>query len=147
VDKNTEFSDRVGYYIRYDIDTLKEESGAELHFENVIIKFFEDTWRGKPSMIGGGWFNKVDPAKKSLIEGHCGYLPFLNTRKYIKIIDPFMKVEISSKKKGAPITIEDVLFASRALAMNGWRTIGTFKILKNDGVNLVLEPQTDNYST
>ena len=46
------------------------------------------------------------------------------------------------------ITIDDILFATRALAWDSSRTIDSgYKILSVDENVLVLEPQMDNWST
>ena len=55
-----------------------------------------------------------------------------------------MKVTIDAREKGSPLTIDDILFATRALSINGGRTYESFKILDETLHTLTLEPLMDN---
>jgi hypothetical protein len=97
-------------------------------YETVVIMYQEDNWYRKPRV----WYNK--PSKWWV--GYSHYLqpyvlPYLKTRKYLKVNDPFLKVTLSASKKGASLTIDDVLFATRALMCDDTRTVdgdGSLKI-------------------
>lgn len=72
-------------------------------------------------------------------------VPRLFTRKYITVDKPFWEISIDSNKKGSPITVDDVLFASRALMVDHTRTInGGYKVIQETNDILVLEPDIDN---
>ena len=71
-------------------------------------------------------------------------LPTLSTRPYIHVIDPFMKVIIDAKEKGSPLTIDDILFATRALALDASRDYDRFKLLNETFHTLTLEPEIYN---
>lgn len=108
--------------------------------KRVIIKYQKNTWYQKPKE---NWFNH----QSRWFDLSLNRLPYLKSRSYIKVIDPYMKVKVSAKKKGSPLTIEDILFATRALMSDETRTIDSYKVLKQDDTILVLEPQIDNFST
>jgi hypothetical protein len=75
-------------------------------------------------------------------------LEHLQARGYIKVIEPFMKIEIDSVFKGLPITYDDVLFGTRGLCFDETRAYDNFRVLpgSNDDI-LYLEPEIDNWST
>ena len=68
-------------------------------------------------------------------------LPNLSSRPYIHVIQPFMKVIIDAKDKGSPITIDDILFASRALSPSAYAGFANFKILNETYHTLTLQPE------
>ena len=73
--------------------------------------------------------------------------PDLSSRPYIHVIDPFMKVIIDAKEKGSLLTIDDILFATRALSLDATRSYDRFRILNETLHTLSLEPEMDNWST
>lgn len=77
----------------------------------------------------------------------CTLLPPLSSRSYIHVTDLFLEITINSEEKGSPITIDDVLFASRGLCWDDTRGINCFNVLSDNGSRLVLMPDIDNWST
>jgi hypothetical protein len=134
--KGRQEHDDGGGYI--DNTKAKELAQTEITFDKITLMYKEDTWYGDCKE----WWNVEYKNKRWKPK-----LSFLNTRKYIKVIDPFMKVEIDSKEKGSPITIDDILFAGRALAIDNTRTYEGFEVISADDNHLILEPDIDNYST
>lgn len=92
------------------------------------------------------WYNVEFGVSKDIDK----QLPKINTKKYINIIKPFETVIVDSKIKGSDLTIDDVLFATRALAGDPWRSVGMekgYKILEDTNDVLVLEETIDNWSS
>jgi len=62
-----------------------------------------------------------------------------------------MQVTVSAADKGNDLTIDDILFATRALAMDDTRTVtegyAGYTVLEQRGDTLILEPDIDNFST
>ena len=140
----SKFEEDKEYYIYgrcYEIP----DSLTIIPYKTVIITQSGDGWyNGKPKE----WYNKS--STRGAFWQNGDHLPYLNTRKYIKVNTPFEKVTVSSKIKGDYLTIDDVLFATRALAMDETRTVGddkSYKTLKNTNNILVLEANIDNFST
>jgi hypothetical protein len=131
-----------GVTITYDEKYLEGLSKKRIMYKTVIIKFSENSWNGVPDE----WYNQE--SNKWWKKTKSKLLP-LNTRKYIKIVEPFMEVSISSVIKGSLITIDDILFASRDLMADATRTIDEgYKVLSSDkNAVLILEPCIDNFST
>ena len=70
--------------------------------------------------------------------------------KYITVNDPFMKVTISEELKGSEITLEDILIATNALAVDQYRTMNHgngYRIIGEHDDTLILEPDIDNFSS
>lgn len=124
---------------------LKRLTTMIIPFSIVIIKYQRDAWYSKPDE----WYNKKSIWWKD-DKFQNRLLPFLNTRPYITVVEHAMQVSISVEKKGSSITIDDILFATRALAADDIRTVveGTgYRIISiNDNI-LTLEPNMDNFST
>jgi len=126
---------------------LTNMANKTVNYKKVILKYADNYWDEYPSK---DWYNhptkwwKDDNFKKDL-------LPFLSTRKYIKVINRFMEIEIDSKIKGFKITYDDILFATRGLAKDDTRTVcnydDKYSIILNTNDILILEPHIDNYST
>ena len=121
--------------IIYDKQYLDQLMRIKVPFEKIIIKYTTNGWYG----ILNEWYNKTHSIRITI--------PKLKTRKYIKIIEKFMKIEIDACLKDSPITLDDILFATRGLMVDGTRTIDNYKILKITKKTLYLEPEIDNYST
>jgi hypothetical protein len=146
-----EWSDAWEKITVYDI---AEMADVKVPYQTVVIKYRRDTWQGYPKE----WYNKrrlrrytLGEIKKGLnkekYEDDEDDLPFLNTRKYIKVVYPFMRVEVSAVQKGKALTVDDILFATRALAWDATRSYFRFTILDSDKETLTLEPYMDNWST
>lgn len=103
-------------------------------FEQVIVKYIEDTWYVKPQ---DEWYNE---------KGIELRLPLMSNYPYISVVDPYMEVHISARDKGSPITLYDILFATRALMKDGFRVIDGYKVISMDNTTLTLEPDIDNFS-
>lgn len=122
------------------IDMSKQEIGQT----TVVIKFSTNWDKLPPTQ----WYNLPPTAyMKMSPEYESQRLPFLNTRSYVTVDDPFMQVTVSAKQKGKKITFDDILFATRALAMDDTRTVDYYKSLAKTKAKWVLEPEMDNFST
>lgn len=141
-----EYADDEDYEIAYFHDyMLMKLTTMIIPFSTVIIKYQRDTWYSKPDE----WYNrKSNWWKDDKFQDRL--LPFLNTKPYINVVKHVMEVEISAEKKGAAITIDDILFATRALAADDTRTVSDetgYRIISiNDNI-LTLEPSMNNFST
>ncbi len=133
------------YLLTVSCEELLDQSLEKIKYKDVILKYKENKWYEMPMP----WFNKPSKWWTTVLSHLYSFvLPHLYTRPYIKVVKPFMEVHISTDKKGGPLTLNDILFAGRALALDDTRTYDEgFKLLSDkDGV-LVLEPQMDNFST
>ncbi len=126
---------------------LLELSKKRIFYDEVVIMYKTDTWFQKPNFLyneQSRWWT----AKK-----HANLLvEKLDSRKYIIVNDPFVKITISRKTKGLDISLDDILFATRALSLDDTRTIdGGYELIKfeikDDLSVLYIEPQMDNFST
>lgn len=70
----------------------------------------------------------------------------LSTRKYINVTDYYEEVVISRKEKGHKITLDDILFASRALCVGPDRSSDKYTIIKDSKGVLTLLARIDNWS-
>lgn len=132
---------KVNFTVYYDNNFLKTKVKMIVPYRTVVLK------------LGGKWYIKPKEEWYNNCEEYENNLPNLNTRKFIVVNNPFEQVTISEDLKGSPLTIDDILFATRALAMDEWRTInigynqGDYKILSNTLTTLTLQPTIDNFST
>jgi len=119
-------------------------------------------WISKPSKVTGTWFRGKNAVAQPLYwyEFSAGtfksksgsnkikhFVGPLVERPYIHVIDLFEEIEIRSKEKDYPITVDDVLFASRVLCKDDTRSVKRFSVLSDDGSKLVLMAHIDNWST
>lgn len=115
---------------------MAELAAREIPWPEVTLRLPPFSWQAKPPH----WYNL--PPKKG------DKLPRLCSRKYIKVVCPLEEVTILAKKKCVPLTVEDVLFASRALMADARRNIPDgFLLLAAEKDRLVLQPWIDNCST
>lgn len=125
---------------------LKEKAKLTIPYHTVILKYEEDEWMRKPKE----WYN-LPPTWWTGDKFKDKILPYLNTKPYININDPFMKITISSDDKGSDLTIDDILFATIGMASDSTRCIlmhdEEYKILSDQNGILTLEPNMDNWST
>jgi len=132
------------YHSCWGLDYVYEEdSQIEVEYDTVKIMFEgrpRDYWFRMPDE---DWYNKHNFNPYNHGQG----LPTLDSRPYIDVIDRYMKVHVSKQKKGSPITLDDILFATRALCADGTRVIDEYKILSDNNSTLVLVPTIDNFST
>lgn len=132
----------LAYFPDYKIIDLAKMT---IPFRTVILKYRKDNWYRKGMTV---WCNEKSTwwNDKKFDER---LLPFLNTKPYITVDDPYMHVTISAEKKGSTITIDDVLFATRALAADDTRTVAVFRggyqIISITDDILTLEPSMDNF--
>lgn len=118
------------------------KSNEAVPYSSVIIKYKEDDWFGDRKQwwnYPSTWFTSDKNKSKAL--------PYLNTKNYITVKEPFMCVKISAKKKGSQITLDDILFATRALALDDTRTYDSFSVISSTKTTLTLEPEMDNFSS
>jgi hypothetical protein len=136
---------RHNEYINFETWFLEEQSETEVVYDTVILKFPNDYWfDGKPHLLSSPnkiyeWYNDNEDEKLNI-----------RSRSYIKIDIMYEKITISSKEKGSPLTIEDILFATRGMCLDGDRYLvnmdyGGYKIKERMGNSLlVLEPEIEN---
>ena len=135
---------RKNDYISFKRWFLEEKSNTELIYDKVVLKLPNDYWHsGKPRSILNNkiyqWYNDCSEEKYNI-----------DSRHYIKINIMYEKITISSKEKGSPITIEDVLFATRGMCLDEFRVVadmdqGGYKLKERMGNSLlVLEPGIEN---
>ena len=111
--------------------------------KKVIVKFTDGNWYDYPEK----WYNLINPKTRNRTDRKYR-LPRLWTRKYITVDNPFWEIRIDANIKGSPITIDDVLFATRALMADHTRTInGGYKVVQETNDILILEPDIDNFSS
>lgn len=129
------------YDIKFNYDEIIEESKIIVPYSEVIIKYTQNNWYGELRE----WYNQPSTRWRSFTPFLRPYvLPYLNTRDYITIIEPFMEVRISKER----ISIDDILFATRALMLDDRRIINDgYSILNETPEVLTLEPHMDNFSS
>jgi hypothetical protein len=143
---NFEDEDHDDELIEY--DNLINRANKVVQYKKVILKFDLDyKWYNIPST---DWYNNPskwftgDKFKKSL-------LPYLSSRKYIEVVDRFIEIHINSDIKENLITLDDIMFATRGLALDDTRSVcnydNKYKILSSDKNILVLAVGIDNFST
>lgn len=118
---------------------LQELADTTVPFKTVIVKYRKNEWFGQLTPHWNSVSKWFGPRKTRL--------PFLSTRPWITVDEPFMQVTLSADKKGSLLTLDDILFATRVLAVDTTRTYDKFKILSENETTLVLEPEMDNWST
>lgn len=130
----------------------------EIKHSKVVIRLSEkgdSTWISKPKNVTKTCFDDEDVVEKPLpwYELPVRTTKYNNTleeplssRKYIKVTDPYDEVVIK-KKKNVKITLDDILFASRALCCGPDRSISEYHILKDSKGVLTLIAEIDNWST
>lgn len=144
---NTEY-EKEHYDVRFEGDDiniiifkkwfLEEKSKIELPYESIILKFPNDYWvNGKPYLLNKPdkiyeWYNDCTNPENNI-----------SSRDYITINTMYEKITISSKIKGSPITIEDILFATRGMCLDGSRDVvdmseGGYKIKSRIGTGLLI---------
>jgi hypothetical protein len=133
------------YMVKIECNDLRIESELTVGYDEVVIEYQVDDWYNKP----GDWYNRPSYWWRDVNKYFHPYiLPYLNTRRYIYVEDPFMRVLVSKEDKGSRITLDDILFATRGLMADDTRIVdGGYIILEETERTLVLEPKIDNYST
>ena len=97
---------------------LVSKSKITVPFKEVILKIPSNYWiEGKPHMIGKPgkiyeWYNNYHYQNDNL-----------SSRKYIHVDIMYEKITISSTDKGSPLCIEDILFATKGLCLDGHRFV------------------------
>lgn len=147
--------------VTYKLDTKKAKECAinyHLGHDRIVIRLRNEGksgWRSKPDNVVRTYFDKSDIVttpvpwyelpkrsfKKKEFEG-----PF-SDRHYMQVIDFYDEVAISKNIKGSDITIDDILFASRALCIGADRCVFSYAVLYDDGKTLKLKADIDNWST
>jgi hypothetical protein len=136
--------DLAGAYfeIHYNRDYAGRLAALTVPAEQVVVMY---DWPRRR-----GWLQTCVPPEDEWYEGPVGGeatgpLPPLSTRPYVEVVNPFWKVEVSAREKGAPVTVDDVLFASRALMRDARRrAAGGFEALCSSGELLFLQAGIDN---
>lgn len=117
-------------------------------------------WNTKPNDVAHGFAADLTPSARhwynlSYLGGEVvgrgptrtKLTPPMTDRAYIHITDPYDEVMINSEEKDGPITVDDVLFASRALACDPFRSADEFGVLSDDGSTILFRVTIDNYSS
>jgi len=136
------YEDTYEYMIFYDYDTLIAESKLYIPYKTVII-------RNEDCQIKDldHWYNKRSTKLRNVGYLRPYMLPYLNTMHYLVVNKPFLDIIISSELKKNPLSISDILFATRGLMIDETRTIDQgYKILSEDLDTLIVEPNIDNWS-
>ncbi len=71
----------------------------------------------------------------------------VSSRKYINVSSPFDEVVLDSEIKGSAINLDDIFFASRALMRDDARTSNSYHVVSDNGIDLVMYVDIDNWST
>lgn len=113
-------------------------------YKSIIIKYqSSEQWKTLPEF----WYNRTSEWwAKAPVDVQKYILPFLNSRSYITVFQSFMEVHLSAEQKGSMLTIDDILFATRALLIDDCRVIdGGYKLISVSGnETLILEPISDS---
>ena len=123
--------------------TTNNAEHTPVPFNTVLIAFdgtIDDHWYSIPSVE---WYNELEEDG----EYNSCRLPPLNSVQYIQVNEPYMRVSLNATNKKEPITVEDILFATRALSADGYRSYTKYEIrfvLEHE--LLVLRPFIDNFS-
>ena len=142
-------------------ESLAKET--KLTHSKIIIRLdyigIESGWIKYPSKVRSTWWDDdvvVDSPvdwyelPERLIKCRSGLSSLLgpiSDMKYIEVTHPYDQVEINAKLKGNLITIDDILFASRALCKDPTRGPDGYSVLSDDGLTLILKANIDNFST
>jgi hypothetical protein len=115
-------------YPNINYGNLEQYATKIIPYKKVVIKYNWPSFMVKPKI----WYNSK--FKKRTGEGpNDNDLPYLKTRKYIKIIIPYEEIAIDAEIKGKKLTIDDILFACRAFAIDPYKTLlldGSYKIIE-----------------
>lgn len=131
-------SDR-SYYLFLDVTKLKAIADTPIVDKNFISLKFQQNREYQHDSI---WWNSKDSyVNEYRLLSRQFVLPNLSSRSYIHVIDPFINVVINAKEKDSLITIDDILFATRALAKSAHVEYKNFKILDETYHTLALEPE------
>ena len=122
---------------------LEEQAKLFVPYKTIIIKYMiQNNWKNNFPI----WYNsKINEWFNGVV------LSNLETRPYIKVKDIFMEVIVSSLEKGSNLTVDDILFATRALSPCQDLYINKgkgYKILSETIDTLILEPDintSNNY--
>lgn len=112
-------------------------------YKSIIIKYQSEQWKNLPDF----WYNrKSEWWVKAPVDVQKYILPYLNTRSYITVFQSFIEVHLSAEQKGSMLTIDDILFATRALLIDDCRVIdGGYKLISVSGNDtLIIEPISDS---
>lgn len=128
----------------------------KLHHKKIILRLTPPgvgAWRSLPSPTRRTWFDSSDVVAKAVDWYELPSRPHgrgksfvgpLSDRPYIQVIEPYEEIEIN---KDGPVTIDDILFASRGLCCGPDRSVHEYRVLSDDGSTLMLEAEIDNWST
>jgi hypothetical protein len=129
-------------YVLNPIRNITKMSQKKTVFEEVVIKHLVNDWYGT---LPGNWYDKHKNRWAGGINSMK--LPPVKSKPYITVVEHLMEVKISAVTKRSPITINDILFATRVLAIDSTRECNEYTVLEVDGNTLTLTPEIDNSST
>ncbi|XWV25339.1 putative ORFan [Tupanvirus deep ocean] len=138
----------------------------KMRHKTIIVRLVprgESGWKSKPNKVKRTWFRgkkdvvntpvywyelPTDTFKSKCKESETlTFVGPLSERPYVHIIDPFEEIELRSEEKQSPLTIDDILFACRGLCTDDTRSINSFSVLSDNGSELILMADIDNWST
>lgn len=129
-----------------DLQFVEKWANMHVYYSTVVINSadpfeWQNEWYNKPSR----WFVH---SNKSLWKPE-NVLPFLNTASFITVTKPFshVKIDRNLKENNDYITLNDILFATRALAIDDTRSYTKFTVDSSAMGVLTLRVEMDNYST
>ena len=134
-------------------DTYRDEMGNEFANYGIVPKKMLKASKlrfphRKITIISSSqWLNTPDEwYEKTAGETHA--LPPISSRPYIHIENKFKRVSLDSFEKRSRLTVEDVLFACRALCKDGTRDYdGGFDVINDQNGHLELQVDIDNFSS
>lgn len=152
IDINNDNND-IEYEVKIDTDKAKFLAcNYKLKHKTIIVRLRargELSWYDKPAKTNMTSDNKILPKPLYWYElpATNKMLGPLSTKPYIHVVDLFEEIELRSAEKGSPLTIDDVLFACRGLSADGSRSVDKFTVLSDNGSEILLMADIDNYST
>lgn len=151
------------------------EDGSEVHFnlsktertaknwtlphKTVILRLNhrgETNWKITPHKVKKTCFDDENvvkkrcdwyqlPTRSSKYNPTKQFVGSFSERPFIRVVDPYEEIKISSVKKGSQITVDDVLFGSRGLCFGPDRSVENYTVLRDTGSTLVLMVKIDNW--
>lgn len=130
--------------VKFNPDFVETQARLKIRYREIILQYrgrnHDKTYVDNENDNNfGEWYN---------IRGYCK-LPSLDTKPYIVVTHVAREVLISSKMKGSSITVDDILFASRALVRHDSKIISgmydnTFTILQDQNDILIINVTIKN---
>lgn len=137
--KTVELNNNESYF-EVDHELQKRASKLRLPHRLVTVTCPGDDWKDLPDK----WY-ECKPKEK--IRHSVVTLQPVSSRPFIKVLKPFVQVQLDSFIKKSRLTVEDILFACRTLCGDQYRSYESFTVRSDRGGHLELDIEIDNYST